>query len=196
MKRSTIYLLAAIGLFFLSVVPSCSMYNEMVNKSEEADSQLQDVQVQLQRRLDLIPNIVEAVKGEANFESSTLKAVTDARARATQITLDPTNLKPENFEMFQKAQSELSSALSRLLVASENYPNLKANQAFKDLRTELEGTENRISVERSKYNKKAEEYNKYVKKLPNSLIAKFGGFEAKKYFEADKEAKVAPKVKF
>ncbi len=149
---------------------------------------------QYQRRADLIPNIVATVKGQANFEKGTLEAVVAARAKATQVTIDPTNINEANMEQFKKAQGEVSSALSRLLMISESYPELKSNQAFSDLRVELEGCENRIAVERMKYNEAVKTFNASIKKIPGSMFA--WGYKDAAYFEAEAGAEKAPKVEF
>jgi LemA protein len=154
------------------------------------------VQSAYQRRADLIPNLVNTVKGYAEFEKSTLTAVVEARAKATSMTIDPSNLNPENIQKFQAAQDGLSGALSRLLVTIEKYPDLKANQNFLELQSQLEGTENRINVERNKFNELVKEYNTYIKKFPNNLIAGLFNMEKKGYFEAAAGSEKAPEVKF
>lgn len=183
------------GIFFMfGGFWACSKRNAFVSLREDAKAQWQQVESQYQRRADLIPNIVASVKGEANFEKSTLVDVINARAQATQIKVDVDNLSEANIAKYKQAQGELSSALSRLLVVTENYPNLKANQAFADLRVELEGCENRISNERMKYNNSAKDYNKQLQLFPGNLIA--GSFSPLAYFEADKGTEKAPKVEF
>lgn len=173
---------------------ACNKRNSFVSLREEGKAQWQNVESQYQRRADLIPNIVATVKGEANFEKSTLEAVVSARAKATQVTISPENLNENSMQQFKAAQGELSSALSRLLMVTENYPDLKANKAFADLRVELEGCENRISTERMKYNNMAKDFNKAIQLFPGNLLA--GGFSALPYFEADQGAEKAPKVEF
>jgi len=172
------------------------VYNQMVTLQEGVTSQWGNVETQYQRRADLIPNFVNTVKGAATFEQETLTKVIEARAKATQVTIDPTKMTAENLQQFQAAQSELSSALSRLLVVVEQYPELKATQNYRDLQVELEGTENRISVERRKFNEIALSLNTYIKKFPQNIIAGMFGFTAKPYFESMEGADKAPEVKF
>lgn len=171
-------------------------YNGMVSKQESVEAQWAQVENVYQRRADLIPNLVATVKGYAEHESSTLTDVVNARAKATGITLDPTDLEPEDIARFQAAQDELSGALSRLLVSVEQYPDLKANQNFLELQSQLEGTENRITVERQKFNDKAREYNQYVRAFPRNIIANMFDFEKVGYFKAVAGSEVAPKVEF
>ena len=154
------------------------------------------METQYQRRSDLIPNLVSTVKGAADFEKSTLTAVTEARARATSIQVDPNKLTPEKLQEFQQAQGALSTAIGRLLAVAENYPQLKAVDAFRDLQSQLEGTENRINEARRQFNEAAKSYNTSRAKFPRNLIAGLFGFPAKPYFEADKGAATAPKVEF
>lgn len=168
----------------------------MVEMQEAVDAQWAQVENVYQRRADLIPNLVATVKGYAEHESETLQAVVDARSKATQTTIDASNLSADKIKEFQQAQDGLSSALSRLLVIQEAYPDLKANENFKELQSQLEGTENRISVERKKFNDAAREYNTYIRKFPSNLIAGMFNFESKPYFEADKGAEKAPTVEF
>ena len=155
-----------------------------------------DVQSDYQRRADLIPNLVNTVKGAADFEQSTLSAVTSARARATSINIDPANLTPEKLKEFQAAQSELSSALGRLLMVTENYPELRATESFRDLQVQLEGTENRIKVARNKFNDTVSDYNKAVRRFPANFWANIFGFSDKAMFEAEEGSQNAPKVEF
>ncbi len=171
-------------------------YNNMVTLQESVAKEWSNVETQYQRRLDLVQNLVNTVKGYADFEKSTLTQVVEARAKATQVTVDPQNLTPEKMKEFQSAQSEMSSALSRLLLVVERYPDLKANQNFLELQAQLEGTENRIAVARNKFNDTAREYNTYIRRFPQNIIAGWFGFNSKAYFEADKEASKAPKVEF
>jgi LemA protein len=194
MKKNTIIIvIAALALFFLWGV---SRYNKLVSAEEAVSSQWGNVENQYQRRADLIPNLVATVKGYAAHESLTLEAVTAARAKATQITVDPASLTPEKLQEFQAAQGELSSALGRLLMITENYPDLKANQNFIELQAQLEGTENRIAVERNRFNEMAQNYNATIRRFPTSLIAAMFGFEKKPYFEAQEGSEKAPEVKF
>jgi LemA protein len=171
-------------------------YNNMVTKDEAVKSQWGTVESAYQRRMDLIPNLVETVKGYADFEKSTLTQVIEARAKATQVTIKPENLNAESMQQFQAAQGQLSSSLSRLLVSVEQYPNLKANENFLDLQKQLEGTENRIAVERRKFNELAQDYNTYIRSFPKNIWANLFGFEKKTYFEAEQGAEKSPKVKF
>lgn len=171
-------------------------YNNMVTRQEAVTSQWGNVETQYQRRADLIPNFVNTVKGAANFEQETLTKVIEARAKATQVTIDPTKMTAENMQQFQAAQGELSSALSRLMVVVEKYPELKATQNFRDLQVELEGTENRISVERRKFNEVALSFNTYIKRFPENIISGMFGFTAKPYFESMEGAEKAPQVQF
>lgn len=173
---------------------SCNKRNSFVGMRENAKAQWQQLESQYQRRADLVPNIVATVKGEANFEKSTLEGVIGARAKATQVTINPDNLDEASIQKYKAAQGELSSALSRLLVVSENYPNLKSNAAFGDLRITLEGCENRIATERMKYNEMARDFNKAIQFFPGSLIA--GNMAQLPYFEAEAGAEKAPKVEF
>lgn len=196
MKKGIITLIVvavvAIGLF--SWVKSA--YNGMVKGDEGVQAAWSQVENVYQRRADLIPNLVATVKGYAEHESETLESVVVARSKATQMTLDAENLTPEALEKYQKAQGELSNALGRLLMIQENYPDLKANQNFLDLQSQLEGTENRIAVERQKFNEAARAYNTLIRQFPKNIIAGMFGFEKKPYFEADETAKTAPKVEF
>lgn len=171
-------------------------YNKMVNKDEAVKAQWGNVENVYQRRLDLIPNLVNTVKGYANFEQQTLTQVIEARAKATQVNINPNNLNAESLKQFQAAQGELSSALSRLMVVVEQYPELKANQNFLELQAQLEGTENRIAVERRKFNETAQDYNTFIRQFPKNIWASLFGFEKKTYFEADAGAEKAPKVDF
>ena len=193
MKR--IITIVAIGLFVgIFMMYGCSKRNTFVSLNEGVKAQWHQIENQYQRRLDLIPNIVKTVEAEANFEKSTLKEVIEARAKATQVTIDANNLTPEAIEKYKDAQGGLSSALGRLMMVTENYPNLKSSQAFGDLRIELEGCENRIAEERRKYNEAGQEFNTSIKLIPGSLFA--WGFKDAVYFEADKGAEKAPKVDF
>ncbi len=171
-------------------------YNTMVTNSEQVDSQWAQVQNVYQRRADLIPNLVNTVKGFAQQEKDVLIGVTEARAKATSTTIDAGNLTPDKMASFQQAQDGLSSALSRLMVVVEKYPELKSDQNFLELQAQLEGTENRITVERQKFNDITKVYNTHVKSFPNNMLAGMFGFAAKPYFEAVKGAEVAPKVEF
>lgn len=194
MSRGLITVLIFGVLVLFGGVWACNKRNSFIGMRENAKAQWQQVESQYQRRADLVPNIVATVKGEANFERGTLEAVVNARSKATQVTINPDNLTEGNIERYKAVQGELSSALSRLLAVVENYPNLKANQAFADLRVTLEGTENRIAVERMKYNDLSREYNKSIQLFPGNLLA--GGFAPMPYFEAEAGAEKAPVVDF
>lgn len=192
MKKLFFYL---IGFLMISSLSSCG-YNTMVQKDETVESQWANVQNAYQRRADLIPNLVNTVKGAANFEQETLTQVIEARAKATSVNISPDNLTPENIQRFQQAQGELSGALSRLLVTVEKYPELKANQNFLELQAQLEGTENRIAVERRKFNETVQDYNSYIRSFPRNIVAGMFDFEKKGYFEAEAGAQQAPTVEF
>jgi LemA protein len=192
MKRLLLYFAAMVTLLSQS---SCG-YNGMVERDQAVKGQWANVQSAYQRRSDLIPNLVSTVKGAANFEKSTLEGVVNARAKATSVQLNADQLTPENIEKFQAAQSQLSQGLGRLLAVSENYPELKANANFQELQAQIEGTENRINVERNKFNGSVNDYNTFTRSFPNNLFAGMFGFQPKGYFEADAGAKDAPKVDF
>jgi LemA protein len=193
MSKSLIGIIAAVVIIGGWAV---SAYNGMVGVQEEATTALANVQSAYQRRADLIPNLVETVKGYAAHEQGTFEAVVNARAKATQITLDPTNLTPEKLQEFQKAQGELGSALGRLIAVQENYPDLKANENFKDLQVQLEGTENRINEARNKFNAVVQNYNVVIRSFPKNILAGMFGFDKMTKFEADADAQKAPQVKF
>ena len=196
MKKSWIIIgiiiVALIILYRLSVTP----YNNMVRMEEQITSQWAQVENVYQRRADLIPNLVNTVKGYATFERETITKVIEARARATQVTINPEGLTPEALQKFQQAQGDLGSALSRLMVVVERYPELKANQNFLELQAQLEGSENRIAVERNKFNETVQRYNAYIRSIPNNIIASIFGFAKKPYFEAETGAEKVPEVKF
>jgi LemA protein len=174
----------------------CSGYNTMVGQDQNVKGKWGNVQSEYQRRSDLIPNLVNTVKGAANFEQETLTKVIEARAKATQTTIDPTNLTPENIAKFQQAQGELSSSLSRLLVTIERYPELKANANYQALQAQLEGTENRIKVARNDFNGSVQTFNTTVKSFPNNIFAGMFGFKEKGFFAADPGSEKAPTVDF
>ena len=171
-------------------------YNQMVSRSEGVSSQWSNVENQYQRRLDLIPNLVNTVKGYAEHEQNTLTQVVEARAKATQMRINFDQLDEKTIQQFNSMQGELSSALARLMAISEQYPNLKANENFRDLQAQLEGTENRIAVERRKFNEDVKTYNAYIRSFPKNIIANMFGFTVKPYFEAAAGAEKAPEVKF
>ena len=183
-----------ICLIVFSSFKSC--YNEMVVEQEKATTAWSNVQSAYQRRADLIPNLVETVKGYAKHEEGTLTEVINARSKATQVTVDPANLTPEKLQEFQKAQGDLSSALGKLLAIQEAYPDLKANENFKDLQVQLEGTENRINEARNKFNTAVQEYNTLVRSFPKNIVAGLFGFDKMTKFEAEAGAQKAPEVKF
>lgn len=171
-------------------------YNTMVTQDEGVKTAWSQVENQYQRRMDLIPNLVNTVKGYATHEKETLEGVVSARAEATKTTIAPSNLNEESMKKFQAAQGELSSALSRLMLVIERYPDLKANQNFSELQAQLEGTENRISVERKRFNETAQSYNTYIRSFPTNILAGMFGFQPKAYFSAESGAEKAPKVEF
>ena len=186
---------AILATIIAALLSSCS-YNSMVEADENINAQWAKVENQYQRRADLVPNLVNTVKGYAAHESETLEAVIAARSKATQITVDPANLTEENLQKYQAAQGELSSALGKLLAITENYPDLKANQNFLELQAQLEGTENRIATERSRYTDAVNAYNKKIRKFPALITAKIFGFDAKPQFKAEASATQAPTVEF
>lgn len=193
-KNKTLWIVLAVVAVLL--IAGVSSYNGLVNKDEMVNNAWANVQAQYQRRADLIPNLVNTVKGYAAHEKETLDAVIAARSKATQITIDPTKATPEQLAKFQSAQGELSQALGRLLALSESYPDLKANQNFSELQAQLEGTENRIAVSRQDFNKTVQEYNQSVRSFPTNILAGMFGFEKKTAFEADAAASQAPSVSF
>ena len=192
MKRIIIIAIAA--LFMAMGFSSCG-YNTMVSKEEAVSAAVGNLQTAYQKRADLIPNLVATVKNYAEYESGTLTAVVEARAKATQVTLDAENLTEENLKAFQAAQDEMSGALSRLLVTVEQYPDLKANQNYMELKSQLEGCENGIANARRQFNEAVQDYNTFIRMFPTNLIAKLFGFHQKPYFEASQGAEKAPDVK-
>lgn len=195
MKRSPI-LWVVLGIIVIFVFWGCGQYNGMVKEDENVKNAWGNVQSAYQRRADLIPNLVSTVQGEADFERGTLNDVINARAKATSVTVDPSKVTPEQLEQFQSAQGELSRALGRLLVVTENYPNLRANDAFRNLQYELSGTENRINTERNRFNEFVNTYNRKVRSFPANIFAGMFGFRVRPPFEADAAAQSAPKVNF
>lgn len=181
-----------LGLYLLTV----GKYNNAVEKQENAKTAWSQVESAYQRRNDLIPNLVNSVRGAADFERGTLTDVIEARSKATSVNVDADNLTAEQMQQFQQAQGEVSSALSRLLVTVERYPELKATQNFQQLQSQLEGTENRINVERNRYNETVNDYNIYIRRFPNNIIVGMYGFDAMPRFEADAGAEAAPEVDF
>lgn len=193
MKKGIIIVIAVIAV---AAIWGVAAYNRLVTGEESVKSAWSQVENVYQRRLDLIPNLVATVKGYAEHEQETLESVVAARSKATQVTVDPSDLTEENIAAYQEAQGEIGAALGRLLAISENYPDLKANRNFSELQAELAGTENRIATERRKYNETARAYNTMVRRFPRNLIASMFGFGQKGYFEADDNAAAAPKVEF
>ena len=189
-------LIAIIAVVVVIGAWAASAYNSMVSEQEKATTALANVQSAYQRRADLIPNLVEVVKGYAAHEKQTLEDVVAARSKATSITLDPENMTPEKLKEFQQAQGELGSALGRLIAIQENYPDLKANENFRDLQVQLEGTENRINEARNSFNKVVQNYNVVIRSFPKNLLAGMFGFDKMDKFEAEAGAENAPKVKF
>ena len=193
MKKSTIIILAIIAVV---AIWSISAYNSLVNMEEGVNNKWSNVETQYQRRADLIPNLVNTVKGYATHESETLQAVIEARSKATQITVNAKDLTPERLAEYQKAQGAVTNALGKLLALTESYPDLKANQNFLELQAQLEGTENRINVARKDFNDTARQYNTKVRQFPQSIIAGIFGFERRPYFEAQEGTDKAPTVQF
>jgi LemA protein len=196
MKKSTIIWIVVAVVVIASFVWVKNVYNKLVSADENAQSMWSQVENVYQRRADLIPNLVATVKGYAAHESETLENVVAARAKATQVTVDPSNLTSEPVAKFNEAQGELSTALGRLLLIQENYPDLKANENFRDLQAQLEGTENRIATERMKFNQAVKDYNTNIRRFPSNIVASIFGFEKKGYFEAQAGSETAPKVEF
>ena len=195
-KGSLVAIVIVILLVLWAVVAGISFNNKAVQQEEGVRQAWSQVENQYQRRADLIPNLVNTVKGYATHERETLEGVVEARAKATQMTVDPTKMTPEDLAAYQQAQGELSQALGRLLAVSERYPDLKANENFKALQVHLEGKENRISTERKRFNEVTQEYNTFVRKFPNNIFGSILGFKAKPYFESVAGADRAPEVKF
>lgn len=193
LSTSTIVIIIVVAILGIG---GCSSYNGLVKGEESVTAAWAQVESQYQRRADLIPNLVATVKGYAEHESSTLQAVTEARNKATGITIDANNMTQEDLNRFQQAQDELGKSLGRLIAVSEAYPDLKANENFKDLQAQLEGTENRISVARQDFNKAAQAYNTSVRSFPKNIFASIFGFEKKAYFQAAAGSEEAPKVEF
>jgi LemA protein len=196
LSKGWIIAIVVIAFVLLLLGSAVRMYNKMPNLEEGVNSQWAKVESAYQRRSDLIPNLVNTVKGVANFEQQTLTGVVEARAKATSVSIDPTKMTAANMQQFQQAQNGLSSALSKLMVVVEKYPELKATQNFLELQSQLEGTENRINVERNKFNEEAQKYNSFIRRFPNNMFAGMFGFEKKAYFEATAGAEKAPEVKF
>lgn len=193
MKKSTI---ALIIVAVIAVVWGISVYNGLVSKDEGVSKAWANVETQYQRRADLIPNLVNTVKGYAQHEENTFKEITEARAKVSSIQIDPTNLTEEELQRFQAAQGEITSALGKLIAVAENYPELKANESFQELQTQLEGTENRIQKSRAEFNEVVQEYNVAVRRFPANIVAGIGGFDKKANFKADEGSEKAPEVQF
>lgn len=196
MNKKVIVLIAVAVVLLGGFVWVKNAYNNLVTSDENAQSAWSQVENVYQRRADLIPNLVATVKGYAAHESETLESVVAARAKATQVTIDPASLSSEDIARYNEAQGELGNALGRLLLIQENYPDLKANQNFRDLQAQLEGTENRIATERMKFNQAVKDYNTLIRRFPSNIIASMFGFEKKGYFEANAGAEKAPQVEF
>jgi len=196
MKPVYIVLIAILGFFLIIFMWVKGIYNNIVTQDEAVTAQWHQVETQYQQRMDLIPNLVNTVKGYANFEKSTLTDVINARAKATSVTIDPSHMTPENMQQFQAAQGQLSSSLSRLLVTVEQYPDLKANQNFLELQAQLEGMEHRIATERRRFNEVAQDFNTYIRRFPQNIFAGMFGFQTRAYFTSDEAASKAPEVKF
>lgn len=196
MKPKNLGLIIILGVLLVFGGCACSGYNGLVTQDESVNKAWANVQSEYQRRTDLIPNLVSTVKGAANFEQETLTKLMDARAKATSVNIKAEDLTPEKLAEFQAAQSQISSGIGRLLAVVENYPDLKANQNFRDLQAQLEGTENRIKVARNDFNAAVQDYNLKVRKVPMNLLAGMFGFKAKESFKADPGSERAPDVKF
>jgi LemA protein len=196
MKTGRIVLIVVVALLVIFVLRGCGKYNSLVTMREQVNRDWSNVENVYQRRADLIPNLVNTVKGYAAHEQETFTKVTEARSKATSVTIDAANMTEEDMKRFQAAQGEVSSALSRLLAVAEAYPDLKANQNFLELQSQLEGTENRIAVERRKFNETATTYNTELKRFPTILYAGILGFKDRPYFQAEEGSQVAPKVQF
>lgn len=189
-------LIIALVVIVLVALWGITSYNGLVSMDEAVSNKWANVETQYQRRSDLIPNLVSTVKGYATHERQTLEAVMQARSQATQVKIDPSNCTPQQLAAYQKAQGDVTSALGKLLAITENYPDLKANQNFLELQSQLEGTENRINVARKDFNDAAKEYNTAIRRFPKNIVASMSGFEKRPYFEAEAGAEKAPKVEF
>lgn len=196
MKKTSITIIAIVAIVALLLISFITPYNKMVNKDEACTKAWANVENVYQRRLDLIPNLVKTVQGAAQYERGTLTEVIEARAKATSVQVDANNLNEESIAKFQAAQDQLSGALNRMLVTIERYPELKANQNFLELQAQLEGTENRIAVERNNFNTAVNEYNAFIRKFPNNIISGMFNFDKKGYFKAAAGAENAPSVEF
>lgn len=196
MRTVGITLAVIFGIFLILFLWVRGIYNNIVTMDEGVTAQWHQVETQYQQRMDLIPNLVGTVQGAANFEKSTLTAVMEARAKATSVTIDPSHMTQQNMQQFEAAQGQLTSSLSRLLVAVEQYPDLKANQNFTTLQAQLEGMEHRIATERRRFNEVAQDYNTYIRRFPQNIFAGMFNFQSRAYFTSDTAAAKAPQVKF
>jgi len=196
MRKTLITIAIIVGIIIVLYSTFKSFQNSMVNKNEDTISKWAQVESQYQRRLDLFTNVVNTIKGSAEFEKSTLEAVIEARSKATSVTVDPSKLTPESIEKFQQAQNNLNSSFSRLLLVMEQYPQLKTTDAFRDFQAQIEGTENRINKARDDFNLSVQDYNSYIKRFPNNLFAGMMNYAEKGYFKAQQGAEKAPEVKF
>lgn len=196
MKKSSITILIILSVIAIFFLWFANIYNRLIVAQESVETSWANVESQYQRRADLIPNLVNTVKGYAQHEEGTLQAVVEARAKATQTTVDFDNLTPETLQAYQEAQSQVGSAIGRLLMVVENYPDLKAAQNFRDLQVQLEGTENRIQTARAEFNRTAQSYNQMIRRFPNNMVARQFDFEKKAYFQAEPTAAQAPEVVF
>ncbi len=196
MSKKTIIWIVVLGVLAIAVIWGINRYNAIITAEEDVNTAWSQVENQYQRRADLIPNLVETVKGYAAHESETLEGVIAARAKATQVVVDPTQATAEQIAAFQAAQGELSQALGRLMAISENYPDLKANQNFGALQSQLEGTENRITVARNNFNEMARKFNTLIRRFPTNMIASMMNAEKRPYFEANESANQVPQVQF
>lgn len=196
MKSSYLVIIVVVAFILILGGCGCNGYNKLVNLDENVKNKWNNVQSDYQRRADLIPNLVSTVKGAANFEQTTLTQVIEARAKATSVNINADNLTPEKVQEFQQAQGQLGGALNKLLVVAEQYPQLQATQNFRDLQTQLEGTENRIKVSRNDFNAAVQDYNATARRFPNNIFAGMFGFKVKQGFTADAGSEKAPKVQF
>jgi LemA protein len=194
-SRNLVIIIILVGILIIGGC-GCGGYNKMVSLDETVKAKWSNVQSDYQRRADLVPNLVSTVKGAANFEQKTLTDVMEARAKATSVNINAENLTPDKIQQFQQAQGQLGSALGRLLAVSEAYPQLQATQSFRDLQSQLEGTENRIKVSRNDFNSAVQDYNSTIRRFPNNIFAGMFGFHVKQGFTADAGAQQAPKVQF
>ncbi len=196
MKRTLIIIGAVLLLVIIFYSTFKNSYNTMVTKTQQVESQWAGVETQYQRRMDLYSSVVSTIKGSAEFEQETLTKVIEARSKATSVQVDPTKLTPESLEQFQKAQGEMSSAFSRLMVVVEQYPQLQSTASFKEFQTQIEGTENRINKARNDFNNAVQDYNTYIKQFPSNLMAGMFGFSEKGYFKSAAGSEQAPKIEF